>query len=123
MAKSKPKPPNPFTGRWRIVSMSAWEQDFIDEEEEGYIKFNEKGGGEFHFGYVYGQMDCRLTTRDGEPAVEWTWDGNDEMDPAQGRGWAVVKGDELHGMLYFHGGDDSEFVAKKAGPGGKKTKP
>ena len=37
------------------------------------------------------------------------------MDPAQGRGWAVVKGNELHGMIYFHsGGDDSEFVAKRA---------
>jgi hypothetical protein len=35
------------------------------------------------------------------------------MNPAQGRGWAVVKGDELHGMIFFHGGDDSEFVAKK----------
>ena len=46
--------------------------------------------------------------------MEWTWDGNDEMDPAQGRGWAVVKGDELHGMIFFHGGDDSEFVAKRA---------
>ena len=60
-------------------------------------------------------MYCKLTTRNGEPAVEWAWDGNDEMDPAQGRGWAVVKGDELHGMLFFHGGDDSEFVAKKKG--------
>ena len=30
------------------------------------------------------------------------------------RGWALVKGDELHGMIFFHGGDDSEFVAKKA---------
>jgi hypothetical protein len=36
------------------------------------------------------------------------------MDPAQGRGWAVVRGDELHGMIFFHGGDDSEFVAKRA---------
>jgi hypothetical protein len=35
------------------------------------------------------------------------------MDPAQGRGWAVVKDDELHGMIFFHEGDDSEFVAKK----------
>ena len=26
---------------------------------------------------------------------------------------AVVKGDELHGMLFFHQGDDSGFVAKK----------
>ena len=114
MAKSKPKP-NAFAGRWRIISMSAWEQDFIDEEEEGYVEFTDKGGGEFHFGYVHGQMDCKPTTRDGEPAVEWTWDGNDEMDPAQGRGWAVVKGAELHGMIFFHGGDDSEFVAKKKG--------
>ena len=83
--------------------MSAWDEDYIDEEEEGYFEFDEKGSGEFHFGYVHGHMDCRLTTRDGEPAVEWTWDGNDEMDPAQGRGWAVVKGDELHGMIFFHG--------------------
>jgi hypothetical protein len=53
--------------------MSAWDNDYIDEEEEGYFEFNDGGGGEFHFGYVHGQMDCRLTTRDGEPAVEWTW--------------------------------------------------
>ena len=122
MAKSKPKPPSPFTGRWRIVSMSAWDEDFIDEEEEGYFEFNDKGDGEFHFGYVHGHMDCKPSTRDGEPAVEWTWDGNDEMDPAQGRGWAVVKGDELHGMIYFHQGDDSEFVAQRSGQPPAKTK-
>jgi hypothetical protein len=120
MAESKSS--SPFTGRWRIVSMSAWEPDFIDEKEEGYIEFGKDDQGEFHFGCVHGQLDCRLTTRDGEPAVEWTWDGNDEMDPAHGRGWAVVKDDELHDMLFFHQGDDSEFVAKKQRPSGKRTK-
>jgi hypothetical protein len=112
MAKSKPT--SPFAGHWRIVSMSAWVEEYIDEEEEGIVEFDERRGSEFHFGYVHGHMDCRLTTRDGEPAIEWTWDGNDEMDPAQGRGWAVVKGDELHGMIFFHGSDDSEFVAKRS---------
>ena len=112
--------PNPFTGHWRIVSMSQWDQDFVDEEEEGYFEFRSKDQCEFHFGYVHGQMDCHLTTRDGEPAVEWTWDGNNEMDPAQGRGWVVVKGDELNGMIFFHLGDDSEFVAVKKDR--KKTK-
>lgn len=123
MAKKSPST-NPFAGRWRITSMEQWDQDFIDEEEEGYFEFDDKGGGEFHFGFVRGGMDCRLTTREGEPAVEWTWDGNDEMDPAQGRGWAVVKGDELHGKIYFHQGDDSGFVAKRvAGKNpGKKRK-
>lgn len=110
MAKQKRKPESPFTGRWRIVSTSAWESDYLDEEEPAYIEFTARGG-EFHFGYVHGVMDCRPTTRDGQPAIEWTWDGNDEMDPAQGRGWAVLKGGELHGMIFFHQGDDSEFVA------------
>jgi len=115
--------PSVVAGRWRIVSMSAWDDEFIDEEEEGYFEFDQQGNGQFHFGYVHGDMDCRLTTRDGEPAVEWTWNGNDEMDPAQGRGWAVVNSDELHGMIFFHGGDDSEFVAKKSKPARKPKKP
>ena len=109
----KKKLESPFTGRWRIVSMAAWEDDYLDEEVQAFIEFEEKGSGSFQFGYVQGLIDWRLTTRDGEPAVEWTWEGNDEMDPAQGRGWAVVKGDELHGVIGFDDGDDSEFVAKR----------
>jgi hypothetical protein len=70
---------NPCAGRWRIGSMSAGDESFIDEEEEGYFEFDQKGSGQSHFGYVLGQMDCRLTTWKGEIAVEWTWDGNDEM--------------------------------------------
>jgi hypothetical protein len=121
MSKKRAIPSSPFNGRWRIISMTQWEQDFIDEEEEGYIQFDERGGGEFHFGYVHGRMDCQLNTRDGVPAVEWSWDGNDEMDDAQGRGWAVVKDDELHGMIFFHQGDDSGFVAVRTGKT-KRTK-
>lgn len=117
MARSKQ--PNPFAGRWRIVSMEQWDQHFVDEEEEGYIEFDDKGWGSFHFGYVHGTIDGRLTTRDGEPAIEWTWDGNDEMDAAQGRGSAVIKNGELHGTIFFHGGDDSGFVARKK----KQTRP
>ena len=56
-----PKPkPNPFSGRWRIVSMSAWDDEYINEEEEGFFEFDEKVSGQFHFGYVHGHMDCRL---------------------------------------------------------------
>ena len=113
MAK-KSKETNPFIGRWHIVSMSEWDEDYINAEVQAFIEFDAQNSGEFQFGYVQGRMDYRLTTRDGEPAIEWTWEGNDENDPAQGRGWAVMKGDELHGMIFFHEGDDSEFVAKKA---------
>ena len=42
--------------------MEQWDQEYVDEEEGRYFEFNDKGRGEFHFGYVHGQMDCRLTT-------------------------------------------------------------
>ncbi len=112
---AKAKPDSPFIGTWHIVSMSEWDEEYLNAEVPAFIEFDEKGCGSFQFGYVYGQMDCRPTTWDGEPAVEFSWDGNDEMEAAQGRGWAVVKGDELHGMIIFHFGDDSDFVARRVG--------
>ena len=104
---------NPFTGRWQITHMDQWDQDFVNAEVEGYVEFAADGSGEFQFGYVHGSMDCRLGTRDGQPGIEWTWDGNDEMDPAQGRGWAVLDGYRLDEMIFFHQGDESDFVAER----------
>jgi hypothetical protein len=108
-------------GRWRITWMDQWDQDFVDAEVEGYFEFEPKGMGSFQFGYVWGQIDHRESTRDGKPHIEFTWDGNDEMDPAQGRGWAVVDGDELNGMIFFHQGDESEFKCRRQ-PSSQKTK-
>jgi hypothetical protein len=115
MAK-KSKSQNPFTGRRRIVSMSAWEDDYLDEEVQAFIEFEEKGSGSFQFGHVQGLMDWRLTKREGKPAVEFSWEGGDGADgtPLRGRGWAILEGDELQGMIFIHQGDESGFVAKRA---------
>ena len=115
MAKKKPKPKSPLIGRWVIVSMSNWDEDYINEEVQAFIEFEPGQRGEFHFGYVRGGIDYRDVQRDGKPAVEFTWDGNDEMDQAQGRGWAVLDGDRLKGMIFFHQGDESEFEAEREG--------
>jgi len=99
-------------GRWRITEMELWDQDFVDAEVEGYFSFGRENCGEFRFGYVNGGMTYELIERDGRPGVEWTWEGYDEMDPASGRGWAVL--DEhgmLKGKLHFHSGDASAFTA------------
>jgi hypothetical protein len=109
------KKASPFTGRWRIVSMSAWEDEYLDEEVEAFIEFNDKGDGSFQFGFVQGQIDHRTTSRGGEHAVEFSWEGGDGADgtPLTGRGWAVMQNDELHGEFFIHQGDQSEFVAKR----------
>jgi hypothetical protein len=110
---AKKKKANPFLGRWRITWMEQWDQDFVDEEEEGYFEFDKQNLGQFHFGYVHGHMDYRLTTRDEKPALEFSWEGNDEMDPVSGRGWVVADGDRIEGELYIHGGDSSAFRATR----------
>jgi hypothetical protein len=110
MAKSK----SLFTGRWRIISMDTWDVDYMEDEGPAFIEFGADQMGEFRFGLTSGNIDYRITERCGQPTAEWTWEGMDEMDPCTGRGWAVFEDDELHGMIFFHQGDESSFVAKKA---------
>ena len=58
-------------------------------------------------------MDTRSVDRDGRPGIEFSWEGNDEMDPAAGRGWATVGPDGwLEGRISFDLGDDSAFRAE-----------
>ncbi len=112
MAK-KAKSKSPLAGRWRITWMDQWDQDFVDEEVEGYFEFGPNDMGSFQFGYVQGTIDYRTGIRDAKPRVEFTWDGNDEMDAVQGRGWAILDRNEITGMIFIHQGDESEFKAEK----------
>jgi len=116
MARKKPKPPSPFVGRWHIASMNMWDDDDLNEEVRAFIEFGANGNGAFQFGYVQGILDCREGPRDREPATEFSWEGGDAADgtPLTGRGWAVLRQDELHGMIFIHQGDESEFVAERA---------
>ena len=102
---------SPLVGRWRITWMEQWAQDFVDAEVEGFVRFDEDGSGEFHFGYVHGHLSYQETDRNGRPAVVFTFEGNDEMDPCSGRGWAFRKGDRIGGKIVFHRGDESKFKA------------
>ncbi|MEX2215272.1 MAG: hypothetical protein WD768_14160 [Phycisphaeraceae bacterium] len=114
MAK-KPAKRHPLVGLWYIVSMSAWDDEYLNEEVQAHFRFDDAGLGSFQFGYVQGQIDYRTLVRDGKPAVEFSWEGGDGADgtPLTGRGWAKLEGDELNGMIHIHQGDDSEFVAKR----------
>ena len=64
--------------------MEQWDQSFVDAEVEGYVRFDNDGSGEFQFGYVHGYLNYQETEHNDKPAVVFTFEGNDEMDPAQG---------------------------------------
>jgi hypothetical protein len=96
--------------------MSMWDEDYLNEEVEAFIEFDDKEGGSFQFGYVRGIIDYREGLRDGQPAVEFSWEGGDGADgtPLTGRGWAKLSDEGLDGMIFIHQGDESEFEAERA---------
>lgn len=106
---------NPFLGKWRIIEMELWDRADFDSVEPAHFTFEKSGLGDFQFIAVQGGMDCRFGERDGKPLVEFSWLGCDELDPASGRGWAVLDGDTITGRIFFHTGDDSAFTAKRDG--------
>jgi hypothetical protein len=101
-------------GRWLIESMTSWDREFIGAAVCEFFEFGDKHLGSFLFGYVQGEIDYRIGERDGKPAVEFSWNGQDEMDPAQGRGWLVLEGPELKRKFFFQLGDESGIMLKWA---------
>jgi hypothetical protein len=113
--KKNAKRRNALQGRWRIAWMGQWDQDYVDEDVEGFFEFGPGGQGDFQFGNVQGSIDHRTTSREGKPAVEFSWEGGDAADgtPLTGRGWAVLEGKDLSGMIHIHCGDESAFTATR----------
>jgi hypothetical protein len=104
----------PFTGKWRIAEMEVWDQDYVDMEVPGYIRIGSDGTGQFQFGLVSGDIDGRVEQFGSTQRFEFSWSGQDENDPACGRGWAVIKNGELNGRIYLHLADDSALRATKS---------
>ena len=104
-----------FTGTWRIYEMEAWDEDYFNMEVQAYIKIDSDNLGDFQFGLVSGDIDGKVVDYADEKRFEFTWEGNDECDPASGSGWVRIKEkDLLEGEFRIHNGDDSTFLARKA---------
>jgi len=100
-----------FAGRWRIVEMEQWAQEFVDLVSPGYIAFTRAGLGELHFGAVELSLDWRVDATGNR--VDFTFEGFDEGDEVSGKRWAELNGSKLTGKIAFHLGDESGFVAQK----------
>jgi hypothetical protein len=93
-------------GKWRVTQTP----DHDMAGPSSYIQFN-KDGGEFALDCLTGSIHGRC---EGD-AVEFTWSGSDEMDPANGHGWAEIQDDgSLEGAICPEGGDDIPFIARRS---------
>jgi hypothetical protein len=93
-------------GRWRVVETPGYDMALGG----AYILFDEVGG-EFAFDCLTGSINGSC---DGD-TVQFSWEGNDEMEPAGGDGWAELQDDgSLEGEICFVNGDDIPFIARRS---------
>jgi len=96
-------------GKWRIVQMPDYLDDFPDMAEPAYILFGQSSG-EFAFGCISGTIHSIASGN----ACEFNWSGNDEMDEASGDGWAELQEDgTLEGEICFQNGNEAAFIARR----------
>lgn len=101
--------PGKITGKWRLIKMEQWEQEFVDLVEPGFISFQNGGRGEMRFGAVSLGLDWD-SGADGK--VDFSFEGFDELDEVTGRGWAKIIDGRLTGLVKFHQGENSGFTAE-----------
>ena len=99
-------------GTFKITEMEQWDEDYIDLDGPGVIKFSRGQHGDLKFGAMQAGIDWRLDK--GSGVVEFTFHGFDEGDEVSGRGRARFDDDGLlRGRIWFHLGEESDFVARK----------
>ena len=92
-------------GKWRVVEIP----DYDMTVSGAYILFG-KSGGEFAFDCLTGSIHGVC---EGD-AIEFTWEGNDEMDLTSGHGWAELQDDgSLEGEICLNNSDDIAFIARR----------
>lgn len=93
-------------GKWHVVETPEYHMAGAGS----YILFDEDSG-EF-------SLDCLTGTFHGRcesDAVEFTWEGNDEMEAASGHGWAELQQDgSLEGEIRLGNGDEIPFIARRS---------
>ena len=95
--------------------METWDQAAMNMEVPAFMEFMDDRRGRFQFCYVRGFTDCRFSSKDGRPSVDFSWDGFSENDPMSGRGWAELQDDgTMTGRIFIHNVDQSSFAASKA---------
>ena len=82
--------------------MDLWDRDALDLLGPAFIEFGENHTGRFRFIAVEASMDCRDVVRGGRPAVEFSWDRNDECDPASVRRQMSANVDEQERIVRLH---------------------
>jgi uncharacterized protein YndB with AHSA1/START domain len=104
-----------YEGLWHITARELWDKDYLNMEVQAFIRITRDGGGAFQFGRVCGQSDGEVVETAAGERFAFTWEGNDEGDPASGSGWLEMTAkNELEGKLTIPHGASSALAVRRA---------
>ena len=101
--KQPKRAPTTLGGRWDIVQMDEFDENYFDlGDEQPHVTITRAGTedvrGEYAIGLSTGSLDGALRTFGDETICIFGYAGMDEMDPVDGAGWIRLTGpDTLDG--------------------------
>jgi hypothetical protein len=102
---------SPLIGKWRLVEAALWDRDYLDMSGPAFVAFKRDETGEIRFGCVIAELNCSYSPT----TATFTWQGNDEMDEADGDGFAELNDDGTLSVEFsFRNGDEPLFKARKS---------
>lgn len=103
--------PPDYYGWWRILETSQWVNGDIDINGTALISFT-GCDDRLRMFVLLAYVNCRPT----KTGVSFTWNGAWEYDPVSGTGSVGLRKDgRLAGRIKIKDGDESTFVAERAG--------
>jgi hypothetical protein len=98
-----------FSGHWDILSSPDFDEEYLREEVEPYLRLKQVGkrvSGQYHVGLQQGSIDGRLQS---ERLVFFSFEGMDEHHEVKGAGTLTLRGDRLTFVLMNYQGDEFTF--------------
>ena len=104
-----------FAGRWRIVEMDVWDNDFLDLVEEAHHHLRGQVGRRDRLRRAQAASSMSATARATvRPAPSSPGKGSTRTTPpAVADGSCIGTAGRLVGHFYIHNGDDSGFVCER----------
>jgi hypothetical protein len=84
-----------------MTEMELWTAEDLDLLGPARLTLDRDGLGEVRFIAVEAGLDYRVIERGGQPAIEFSFDGFDEGDRINGRGWAVLQNESCTAASSF----------------------
>jgi hypothetical protein len=103
-----------LAGTWVVISSPDFDDEYLGMETTPYVVLDQGDHeitGDFHIGLISGSLSGVI---EGD-RVRFSFDGMDEMDPANGAGTITIQGETMTFTLEFHHGDAFTFACVREG--------